>query len=171
MGKGFDILGPFDVCIVKAELAGSIMAAHHWITWANVCGVLKRVWIQHSSVSVGQESPLEDPFPLFQACFSLAEGCGTLESRFWYQISASWFQAICQDTDVSLFIFTESKHCYLHPQREKKHHNQVQFMRGLTEFLLNHIGYQCSASDLGGLQAFSGCGCHLWGVWLGGMVC
>lgn len=97
------------------------MAAHYWITWANVCGVLKRAWIQHSSVSVGQERPLEDPSPLFQACFSLAEGCGTLESRFWYQISASWFQAICQGTNVSLFIFTESEHCYLHPQREEKH--------------------------------------------------
>lgn len=46
-------------------------------------------------MSVGQERPLEDSSPLFQACFSLAEGCGTLESRFWYQISASWFQAIC----------------------------------------------------------------------------
>ncbi len=146
MEKGFDILGPFDACIVKAvawhSLASSIMAAHHWITWANVCGVLKRAWIQHCSVSVGQERPLEDPSPLFQACFSLAEGCGTLESRFWYQISASWFQAnLSGHKCLSVHLYWVWTLLPAPSKRRKTHHNQVQFMRGLTEFLLNHIGY------------------------------
>lgn len=102
------------------------MAAHHWITWANVCGVLKRAWTQHSSLTVGQERPFEDHSPLFQACFSLAGGCGTLE--FLHLVPdlciffCQRFQPACQGTNVSLFIFTGPM-CLnnLHTQREAKH--------------------------------------------------
>lgn len=117
------------------------MAAHHWITWANVCGVLKRAWTQHSSSTVGQERPFEDHSPLFQACFSLAEGCGTLESLHLVPdlciFYCQRFQPTCQGTNVSLFLFTGPV-CLnnLHTQRKEKkskHHDQVQCMRGLTE--------------------------------------